>query len=546
MKNKQLQTMLYLAIWVLEGVALAFAVSSVWRLNMLPDHYLMIMVALVLLIWALSGLALLLPSRKAGGGKIRRCIAGVMAFLVVLGCSLLSTVVTDIYETMHQALDNPTDNTIKRSVYVLADNSAQTLEDTKTFTFAKVTGYDDAYTGGAIAVIERTLGSNITVQEFASVSDMVAAMYDGTVDAIILNSSYITILEESTVYTDFTQRTKVLCQVEVKEEDIPATTEPTKPTEPVGPTGPTEPTEEVTEPTEDPELTRPSIPEVTMPPIEEPKDITETPFVIYVSGNDVRGSVVQDGRSDVNVLVVVNPETKQILLLNTPRDYYIPNPAGGGKLDKLTHCGNDGVNNSMQALSELYNLPIKYYANINFSGFETFIDAIGGIVVYSDYSFTAGDTWIYWGENYLNGEQALSFARERYNVPGGDLTRGKNQMKVIKAVIQKITSGTTLISRYSEILDSLGSMFRMNLTMDEISQLVKMQLNDMATWEISSYTVKGRGDGTGVYAYTYSVPGVPLWVLPPDYDTVEYASKLVEKVVSGGILTEEDLAGPVK
>lgn len=537
MKNAKLQNMLYLVIWVLEGAALAFAVSTVWRLDMLPDQYLLIVVAAALLVWALSGLALLLPSRKTGGGKIRRGIASVLALVVVLGCAVLTTVVMDLYETMHQVVDDPTDDAVTRGVYVLAEDSAQTLADTKNYTFAKVTGYDNAYTGGAIAVIEKTVGGKITVEEFPSVSAMVAALYDGTVDAIILNSAYVTILEEDTVYTDFSQRTKLLCQVEVKEEDIPATTEPVDPTDPSG---------GATQPTEDPELaTRPTIPDVTLPSIEEPKDITNTPFVVYVSGNDARSSVVRDGRSDVNILVVVNPETKQVLMINTPRDYYIPNPAGGGRLDKLTHCGNDGIANSMQALSDLYNVPIAYYANINFSGFETFIDAIGGVTVYSDYSFKAIDTWIYEGENQLNGEQALHFARERYNVPGGDLTRGQHQMKVIKAVIQKMTSGTTLISRYSEILNSLGGMFRMNLSVEEISQLVKMQLGDMASWNISSYSVSGRGDGTGVMAYTYSVPGEPLWVLPPDYDTVEYASKLIEKVASGGILTAEDLEGPV-
>ena len=362
---------------------------------------------------------------------------------------------------------------------------------------------------------------------------MVDALYGGSVDAIILNSSYVTILEEDTVHTDFSQRTKLLCQVEILEEDIPKTTDPT---DPAGPGA-----------TDDPELTAPpTMPTVTIPSIAEPEDITNTPFVVYVSGSDTRSSKIGDGRSDVNILVVVNPETKQVLLLNTPRDYYIPNPAGNGRLDKLTHCGNDGVANSMQALSDLYGVPINYYANINFSGFETFIDAIGGVTVYSDYSFTAVDTWIEKGENHLNGHAALCFARERYKVPGGDNTRGEHQMKVIKAVIQKMTSSTALITGYSDILDSLSGMFRMNLTVEEISQLVKMQLGDMASWDISSYAVTGRNNGVGIMAYTYSAPGQELWVLPPDYDTVEHASMLIEKIVSGGILTSEDLAGPAK
>lgn len=531
MKNLKLQNMLYLIIWLLELAAVAFGVATVWRLDMLPSQYLLLVVAAALLVCALTGL-LLLPSRKAGGGKIRRGITSVLALIVVIGCAVLTTVVADLYDTMHEIVDDPTDDAITRGVYVLADDPAQALEDTKNYTFAKVTGYDAIYTGQAISSIQKQVGGDIAVEEFASVPEMVDALYDGTVDAVILNSAYVGILEEDMGYTDFSEKTKLLCQVEIDEEAVLPTTEPDP---------------DVPQPTEDPELaTRPTIPEVTLPSIKEPKDITNTPFIVYVSGSDSRSSQIRDSRSDVNILVVVNPETKQVLLLNTPRDYYIPNPAGGGALDKLTHCGNDGLANSMKALSDLYNVPVSYYAQINFSGFETFIDAIGGVTVYSDYGFTAIDTWISKGENHLNGEEALKFARERENAPGGDAGRAQNQMKVIRAVIQKMTSGTALISGYADILDSLSGMFRMNLTVEEISQLVKMQLDDMASWEISSYAVKGRGDQTGVMDYTYSAPGTPLWVLPPDYDTVEHASKLIEKVVSGGTLTAEDLAGPAK
>lgn len=527
MKTNKLLSMIYLLIWVLELAALAFSVATVWRMDMLPGQYLIILVVAAVAVWALTGL-LLLPGRKSGSGKIRRSIAGLLALLVVIGCAVLTTVVSDLYETMHNIVDDPTDDGVYRGIYLRADDPAQTLEDTKNYTFAKVTGYDTANTGAAIVSIERTVGGKIKVEEFSSVSGMVNALLDGDVDAIILNSAYVTRLEENASYKDFSNQTKLLCQVEILEEDIPKNTEPTG-----------------TKPTDDPELTvPPTMPTVTMPTIAEPKDITNTPFVVYVSGSDARSSLIQDSRSDVNILVVVNPETKQVLMINTPRDYYIPNPAGGGELDKLTHCGWDGLSNTMQALSDLYGVPVQYYAQINFYGFETFIDAIGGVTVYSDYSFTAIDTWIDKGENNLNGYEALCFARERSRVPGGDATRGKHQMKVIKGVIQKMTSSTALITGYGDILDSLSGMFRTNVSVNELSQLVKMQLGDMATWEISSYSVKGRGDGTGVMAYTYSAPDEPLWVLPPDYDSVAHASMLIEKVVTGGILTDEDLSGP--
>ena len=530
MKNKKILSLVWLLIWVLELAALGFTVATVWRMNLLPDLYLMLLIVAVVAVWAVTGL-LLIAGRDPEKGKIRRGIGGLLALVVVIGCAVLTTVATDLYETMHNIVDDHTDDGVYRGVYIRVEDPAEELKDTKGYVFAKVTGYDTANTGAVLVSIERTLGDKITVEEFKSPTAMVDALLDGSVDAIVLNPAYVSLLEDNASYKDFSAKTKLLCQVEVLEEDIPKDTQPSV----------TDPGD--TEPTDDPEMTAPpTMPTVTMPTIAEPKDITNTPFVIYVSGRDTKSVQIRDGRSDVNILVVINPETKQVLLINTPRDYYIPNPAGNGKLDKLTHCGNDGIANSMQALSDLYGVPINYYAQINFVGFETFIDAIGGVTVYSEYSYTAMDSWIEKGENHLNGHEALCFARERYNVPGGDVTRGRHQMKVIKAVIQKVTSSDALIKGYSDILASLSGMFRTNLSVEEMTQLVQMQLTDMASWEISSYSVQGRG--SGVMAYTYSMPGEQLWVMPPDYDTVASASLLIEKVVIGDALTAEDLAGP--
>ena len=232
----------------------------------------------------------------------------------------------------------------------------------------------------------------------------------------------------------------------------------------------------------------------------------------------------------------MNPVTKQILLLNTPRDYYIANPEYGGSMDKLTHLGIYGTDVSMRGLSDLYNEQIDYYAQINFSGFETLIDAIGGVTVDSDYEFWAlNEFYIQQGENYLNGEEALAFARERYALPGGDNDRGKNQMKVITGVVKKLTSGTTILSNYTQIMDSLEGMFATNFDMNDLSKLVKMQLDDMASWHIVSYAVTGYGDSRE----TCSAPGEYLYVTIPDQDSVDRAIELIDMVMDGKTLPDE-------
>lgn len=194
----------------------------------------------------------------------------------------------------------------------------------------------------------------------------------------------------------------------------------------------------------------------------------------------------------------------------------------------------------MQALGDLYGMGIDYYAKINFTGFETLIDAIGGITVYSDVSFSKPNVTVYEGENYFNGSQALAFARERKLLAGGDNARGKNQMKVIKAVLQKMMSGA-IITKYADVLDSLEGMFETSMDRSEINSLVKMQLSDMASWNIQSFAVTGEGDSKT----NYSLPGMSVYVMLPDEELVAQASGLINKVVNGEILTEADLT-PVK
>ena len=227
--------------------------------------------------------------------------------------------------------------------------------------------------------------------------------------------------------------------------------------------------------------------------------------------------------------------TKQILLVNTPRDYYI-HSAYSGKLDKLTHCGIYGTSCSMKTLGNLYDAKIDYYVRINFTGFKKLIDAMGGVTVYSDYAFTAiTRTKIAKGENHLTGQEALDFARERYTLKGGDNERGKHQMQVITALIKKATDGNTIISNYSDIMASVEGMFSMDVPVELIGNLMKMQLSDMASWNVVSYSATGFAS----MEECYSLPGMELSVLKPNQSSVSKAIRLIDMVCEGEFLTEE-------
>lgn len=263
--------------------------------------------------------------------------------------------------------------------------------------------------------------------------------------------------------------------------------------------------------------------------------ITTEPFVVYLSGVDTRGELTEDARSDVNILAVVNPLTKRVALINTPRDYYV-DLAGTDSKDKLTHAGLYGVETSMETLGSLYGISVDHYVRINFAGFIDIVDALGGVDVYSDYTFTSVGSPGYYdptdfveGWNHLDGAAALAFARERHAFATGDIQRGINQMKVIEAMLDKVKSPAILTS-YSRLLAAVSDNFVTSLSSNQITALVRMQLSDFAVWDIENYSVTGSSSSS---THCYSAQGQKLYVMMPDEESVAGAQALIQSVLSG-------------
>ena len=267
----------------------------------------------------------------------------------------------------------------------------------------------------------------------------------------------------------------------------------------------------------------------------EANKITKEPFVVYLSGVDTRGDLTDKARSDVNIIAAVNPVTKQVVLINTPRDYYV-DLAGTNSKDKLTHAGLYGVQTSMDTLGNLYGVDVQHYIRINFAGFINIIDALGGVDVYSDQAFTSVGSPGYYdpttfveGWNHLDGKAALAFARERHAFKTGDVQRGINQMKVIDAMLNKIKSPALLMG-FTKILDAVSDSFVTSLSQNQISALVRMQLSDFAEWNIERYTVTGS---SGSSTKCYSAKGQKLYVMKPDEASVAKAKEMIAAVLGG-------------
>lgn len=252
-------------------------------------------------------------------------------------------------------------------------------------------------------------------------------------------------------------------------------------------------------------------------------------FNVYISGIDTSGNISNVSRSDANILATVNTETHEVLLTSIPRDYYVTLHSYGAK-DKLTHSGIYGINETIKTAEDILDTDINYYVRVNFTTVIKLVDKLGGIDVYSEYDFTSNAAKAFHynkGYNHLNGEEALAFSRERYAFNSGDNQRVKNQQAVIEAVIKKVLNSTTLLTKYTDILDALKGSFQTNIEQEDISKLVKDQINNMSSWSVKTNSLTG----TGASSSTYSMGSTPLYVMVPSSTSVNDAKDKIDKVL---------------
>ena len=368
----------------------------------------------------------------------------------------------------------------KVGVYVRADDNAQSVSDTKGYSFGVLESIDRVNTDKAISKLSADIGSSPKLGAYASPADLVTALLDGEVDGVVLNSAYFDLLGDLDGFLDLDSRIRMLGDARI--DTIVQKTE---------------------------------------------KNDGEV-FTVFISGIDTRGPMIDNSRSDSNIIATVNTKTHQVLLLSTPRDYFVPLSISNGAKDKLTHAGIYGVSCCMDTLGMLYDIDIDYYFRVNFAGFENIIDSLGGITVHSDYTFTSRGCSFVKGENNVNGEQALVFARERYSFPDGDRQRGKDQMEVIKAVAKKALSYDMLMN-FSGVLDSMEGSFETSVPYELLASLVRSQLSTGGDWNFVSYSVNGYDDSQK----PYSMGGLYAYVMQPDYDSVETAKQLMQQVRNG-------------
>lgn len=517
----------YMAL-IFYAVTATLLMTKVISMKVLPTKYLAVILVVLVLLAALN---LLLRKKMAAN-----IIFILLCISIGAVCIIGYQVVGEVQNVVDQVTEGADIEVTVMEIRVLAENNASSMLELEAYKIGFMKERDRKYADKVLKEIKAAAGDGY---EEVEIEDdplkLVDALYKGDVDAIIISSVYAGVFEEVEGYTDFATKTKVVEEVEIEEKIASrkennsnssnnATDETTS--EPATDSGNSgggggyvhdygqygewgggfvyeEPT--------------------------SPAEMSKSAFVIYISGIDTYGNVNRRSRSDVNILAAVNTQTKKVVLISTPRDYYVPLSVSGGIKDKLTHAGNFGVECSRDTLGMLYGVNADYYVRMNFTGFIDIIDAIGGVDVNSDYAFCAGGRNFTAGLNTgLTGRQALAFARERYSFASGDRQRGKNQMAVITAMIKKMAT-PDVVMNYKNVLAAIAGSFQTNFTSEEIYALVHMQIDDMATWTVESYSV----DGSGAMLPTYSIPSMNLYVMEPDMNTVAVAREKIKAVLVG-------------
>lgn len=466
--KSKMSFMKYLSIFLL--IVSVLILVLVYFINVLPIDYFIVLVVLVLII------DLVVVKLLLGSGKIRNVIGVILSIILIIIMVFGITYELNTLDFLKQFGFN----TYKEELYnvlVLDETEYEELNDLDNATIGHLDENVHEGLNSAIEKIDQQIDFESVVLD--DINSLVDNLSSEEVDAIILEDAQITMLEEDN--NGLMDNFRIIASFDIETE---------------------------------------------IEVVSKEVNVTEDSYNILITGIDSYGSITRVSRSDVNMIVSVNPKDKKILLTSIPRDYYVY-LSDYGDYDKLTHTGIYGIDVTTKALEDLLDIDINYYVKVNFTTLVDIVDELGGITVNSNYDFTSIDGYHFSkGNNNLNGAEALSFARERQAFSEGDRVRVENQQLVLTAIINKVLSAG-IITDYNNLLNALSGEFLTNITNKEITDLIKWQIDGMYSWDIETISL----DGSNAFDYTYSYKNQKLYVMMPYPESVNSAKEKIKSVL---------------
>lgn len=475
-KRSYVLNIILLGLMALLAVATVLILIGTAGKGMIPPHFTGIIIGVVAAILVVSIISMM----RKWSNIVMIIITAAAAAAAIFGANITGSVNKTVEVVTSKERDI---NVSEMKVAVLKDSPYNSLSDLDN----KAIGYYAHLSDEEILKVKKHIdekAANLVYRDESGFTELADSLRDDTVPAIILNESYLDVLDETEGYETFADEIRYIDEFNIS-TDVALTPDEAKNTD---------------------------------------------KFLVYISGIDTFGDVVNTSRSDVNILAAVNTNTRKIQLVSTPRDYYVHIPVSGDAYDKLTHAGLYGIQNSVGAIEGIYRKNVDYYVRMNFTGFETIIDAIGGIDVdvEEEFTVTGGGYHFNKGINHMSGIEALAFARERKAFASGDNQRGQDQMKVITATIQKLTSSRDVLINYNTLLNKVADSFQTNMPESIFYKIVNAQLIDGKGWDVQSYAVSGQGSSNT----TFSMPNTYTYVMLPDESMISEAKQKLDSVLS--------------
>ncbi|MFV0395434.1 MAG: LCP family protein, partial [Coprobacillaceae bacterium] len=432
----------------LQLLAMAIFLFFIYKLNILPMKTIILVTGALVVLWLIYVGIIYSGQKKEKEKHFSKRVTITKVFSIITSIVLLlGTRYVVRGDNFINNVSNKTTETHVVSVRVLKDSVTDSVEALSGKPTAVSYQHDSKNVAEAIASFEGEMTQDFDLQQKDTYVELADALYANEVDAIIIGSEYVGMLEDK--YESFKDETVEIASYKI-EKEVEQTTTPT--------------------------------------------NVTDETFTVYLTGIDTYGDVSEVSRSDVNLLITVNPKTKQVLMISIPRDTEVT-LSSYNAMDKLTHSGMYGTSETIETIEDFLETDINYYAKTNFTGMRDIVDQLGGITIdspYEDFVTLHGDYTITKGINEMDGDKALCFVRERYRLPNGDFDRGKNQQMVLKAMLEKVMS-PKIITNFSSLLSAIEGTFETNMGDEEIRSLLNMQINDMSSWDIFSVQVSGTG-----------------------------------------------------
>lgn len=477
-------------------------VYEILKLEILPSNILLP----VILVIILFSLILLLLINFCAHGLATKIIFSFLVILISVAYGLGDYYLYSTASTLNTVTEQAAKSKNTVSLIVMAESTKEDVQDINGSKIGVLTNINKEGTKKSLNDISKQ-NIGYSTEKFDNVPAMLQALYEGQVDAIILNEAYRSNVSEIENYENFNNETKVIHQTVyyTKEANNSLAV----------------------------------------------SDITSKPFTILITGNDSFGALDEVSRSDVNMIVTINPLTSTILMTSIPRDAFVTEVCDDyacnyGVEDKLTHTGIYGADTTKDTLENLLDIDINYIFRVNFSSMIDIVDALGGIDIdvaegmavsrfYSDSTLEG----VHEGQNHLNGKRALAYSRERKAYLDGDVQRARNQQQVLQAMFKKASS-PEIITKYSNILKAVGKAFDTNMTTKEITSFIKYQLQANPSWKFEQYVLKGENTLKVSPELGMEVSAVELYAY-----SIQTASEKIEAVLDGKssdiIETEEDI-----